>query len=97
MKRLIPLICALSLSTFCFATETSSFKTATGQTIKIGDSLNDLISKIAQSPDSLKTIELKEGDQEVTAVSYDYSIGQTVYTVTVVKEKILKIERNEKS
>ena len=97
MKRLIPFLCALSLSNFCFATETSSFKTATGQTLKIGDSLNDLISKTAQSPDSLKTTELQYGDELVTAIRYDYSIGQTVYTVTVVKEKILKIEINEKS
>ena len=93
MKKYIAFLLLAIFSSLSFANETSSFKTATGQIITIGDSLDDLIAKTAQSPAGLKTTEWKsEGSESVSALSYEYIIGQTVYTITVVKDKILKIE-----
>ena len=92
MKIIIAFFLICAFSSLSFANETSSFKTATGQTITIGDSLDDLIAKTAQSPAGLKTTEWAEGIDTVSALSYEYIIGQTIYTVTVVKDKILKIE-----
>ena len=92
MKIIIAFFLICTFSSLSFANETSSFKTATGQTITIGDSLNDLIAKTAQSPAGLKTSEWTEGNETVSALSYEYIIGQTIYTVTVVRDKILKIE-----
>lgn len=92
MKKLFGVFLICTFSSFSFANETSSFKTATGQTITVGDSLNDLIAKTAQSPTGLKTTEWAEGNGSVAALSYEYIIGQTIYTVTVVRDKILKIE-----
>ncbi|NHB57605.1 hypothetical protein [Acinetobacter shaoyimingii] len=97
MNKLIALIFALSLSTLSYAIETTSFKTGTGQTLAIGDSLNDLIKRIAQSPDALRTVTLNHGGKERSAIIYDYSIGQVIYTITVLDERIIKIEWHNKS
>lgn len=97
MKKLIGVIFALTLSSMCFAVETGSFKTGTGQLVKIGDSLSELIERTAQSPNAVKTIEWKDGDQVVPAMSYDYEVNQMIYTVTVVHDKVLKIEWQDKS
>lgn len=97
MQKIILFICAFSLSSLSFATETSSFKTGTGQTLTIGDSLKDLVKRIAQSPDALRTVTLNREGKNLTAITYDYSIGQVLYTITVLNEQIIKIEWQDKS
>lgn len=83
----------LLISNISFATtETSSFRTSAGQQVVIGDSLNQLISKTGQSPLAIKSTIWTHSDQKLNAMTYNYEIGQMIYSVTVVQEQVLKIE-----
>ncbi|QIO08187.1 hypothetical protein [Acinetobacter lanii] len=94
MKKIMALILALSCSGIVFAsmTETYSFRTATNQTITVGDSLDQLIDRTAQSPQSMKTTAWHEGTNTVNAMQYEYNIGENIYAVTVVNNQVRKIE-----
>lgn len=93
MKKMMALLLGLSLSTLVFAaTETSSFRTVSNQTVALGDSLTQLISRTGQSPSSMKSIVWQDGANSINAMQYDYNIGDNVYSVTVVHEQVRKIE-----
>lgn len=93
MKSVIVLLIAglISFSTFA-SVETSSFRTVSNQTVALGDSLTQLMSRTGQSPTAMRTTPWQEGSTQVNAMQYDYSIGDNIYTVTVVKQQIRKIE-----
>lgn len=55
-----------------------------------------LISKTAQSPSAMKSTTWVHADQKLSAMTYDYEIGQMVYSVTVVHEQVRKIEWQQK-
>lgn len=93
MKKVLALLLGLSLSTLVFATtETSSFRTSSNQTIALGDSLTQLISRTGQSPSAMKSIPWQEGALTINAMQYQYNIGEKIYSVTVVHEQVRKIE-----
>ena len=93
MKSILILLVAglFSFSTFA-KIETSSFKTTSNQTVALGDSLAQLMSRTGQSPSAMRSTPWLDGSNTVYAMQYDYNIGDNVYTVTVVKEQIRKIE-----
>ena len=86
MKKLIALIFILSFSTFSVAsmTETSSFRTSSNQTVALGDSLNQLIDRTGQSPNSIKTTTWQEGTSTINAIEYHYNIGENLYVLTMM-------------
>lgn len=93
IKAILPAVLLWTLSTFSFAaTETYSFKTATNQTVTIGDSIHQLMDRTGQSPSSMKSTSWQEGDQTHQALEYHYHIGENVYAVTVVNNLVRKIE-----
>lgn len=93
MKSLFIFLAAGIISISAFAkTETSSFKTISNQTVTVGDSLNELIDRTGQSPQSMKSTTWQEGQSTMKAMEYEYNIGDNIYSITVVHEKILKIE-----
>lgn len=103
IKKLLWMMTLLSIHTLSFANllgfatiETSSFLTSTGQQVVVGDSLNQLMSKTAQSPSAIKTGTWTHVDQKLNAMIYEYDIGQRLYSVTVVHEQVLKIKWQEK-
>lgn len=93
MKSLVILLVVSLISLNSFAkVETSSFKTKSRQTVAVGDSLVELMSRTGQSPTAMRSTPWQDGSNTVYAMQYDYNIGDNVYTVTVVKEQIRKIE-----
>lgn len=95
MKSLLIFFMTAFFAVSSFAkTEISSFKTATNQTVMLGNSLTQLISRTGQSPSAIKTVawQNNHGDT-VQALQYDYNIGTSIYTITVFEEKIYKIQR----
>lgn len=93
MKSILIFLIAGLFSFLTFASvEMSSFKTASNQTVALGDSLTQLMSRTGQSPTAMRTTPWQEGSNQVNAMQYDYNIGDNIYTVTVVKEQIRKIE-----
>ena len=50
------------------------------------------MSRTGQSPSAMRSTPWLDGSNTVYAMQYDYNIGDNVYTVTVVKEQIRKIE-----
>ncbi len=98
MKKIFCLITLLFVSHLSFAAnEISSFRTSTGQQVIVGDSLNQLISKTAQSPSMMKSTTWLHTDQKLSAMIYDYEIDQTIYSVTVVQDQVRKIESQQKA
>ena len=93
MKSIAILLVAGLLSISAFAkTETSSFKTSSNQTVTVGDSISQLMSRTGQSPTSMKSTSWQEGPNTVNAMQYEYNIGENIYSITVVGEQIRKIE-----
>lgn len=93
MKSLMIFVLTALISISAFAKiETSSFKTASNQTVMIGDSLAQLISRTGQSPSAMKSVPWQSNGNTIYAMQYDYQIGDNIYSVTVVQEQIRKIE-----
>lgn len=93
MKKVLALLLGLSLSALVFATtETSSFRTPSNQTVALGDSLTQLISRTGQSPSAIKSTAWQEGAHTINAMQYEYSIGENIYSVTIVHDQVRKIE-----
>lgn len=78
-------------------TETYSFQTSSNQTISVGDSLSQLIERIGQSPDSMKSTPWQEGAKTINAAQYEYTIGENIYSITVVDHQVRKIEYRKNS
>lgn len=93
MHRILALSLSLFISSFAIAgTSTSAVRTSTGQMINVGDSVSEMMLRIAQSPVSMNSYEMKEGDLTVTASDYTYDIDNVLYTFTVVNNQVRKIE-----
>lgn len=85
--------CSISFATYAQIIETSSFKTPSNQTVAVGDSLEELMSRTGQSPVSIKTSPYINNGSSINAMQYEYSIGDFIYSVTVVNEQVRKIEK----
>lgn len=93
MFRIFTLIFTLLLSNVVFAgTAASSIRTDSGQIVSVGDSMNDMMSRINQSPVSMSSYETKEGELTVTVSDYTYNIDNIRYTFSVVNNQVRKIE-----
>lgn len=93
MNRILALILSLFISSFAFAaTSTSAVRTSSGQIVNVGDTVSEMMMRIAQSPVSMNSYEVKEGDLTVTASDYTYDIDNVLYTLTVINNQVRKIE-----
>ncbi len=93
MFRIFTLIFTLLLSNAVFAgTATSSVRTDSGQIVSVGDSINEMMSRINQSPVSMNSYETKEGELTVTVSDYTYNIDNIRYTFSVINNQVRKIE-----
>lgn len=93
MNRILALILSLFISSFAFAaTSTSAVRTSSGQIVNVGDTASEMMMRIAQSPVSMNSYEVKEGDLTVTASDYTYDIDNVLYTLTVINNQVRKIE-----
>lgn len=93
MHRILVLILSLFISSFAIAgTSTSAVRTASGQMVNVGDTASEMMLRIAQSPVSMNSYEMKEGDLTVTASDYTYDIDNVLYTFTVINNQVRKIE-----
>ena len=93
MNRILALILSLFISSFAFAaTSTSAVRTSSGQIVNVGDTVSEMMMRIAQSPVSMNSYEVKENDLTVTASDYTYDIDNVLYTLTVINNQVRKIE-----
>ena len=93
MHRILALFLSLFISSFAIAgTSTSAVRTSSGQMVNVGDTSSEMILRIAQSPVSMNSYEMKEGDLTVTASDYNYDIDNVLYTFTVINNQVRKIE-----
>lgn len=92
MKFWVVLILACTMSGMSFAdTPTNSFKTSTGQTITIGDQVQDMQKKIDLSPVSMVSTPMNNVPNSPLATVYVYDIVNYRYTITTVNNQIQKI------
>ena len=74
------------------ANETSSILTPEGQLISLGDTFADMQNRLKLSPNSMITREFKEGEKLDLAMDYKYEIENMMYTITIVNDRVRKIE-----
>ena len=92
MKWGIAFICAYLLSGLSFAdTSTSSFRTPTGQTVTIGDQVQDMQKKINLSPTSMVSKPLGTAPDSPMETVYIYEIQNFRYTIRTVNNQIQSI------
>jgi hypothetical protein len=92
LKHLIPIIFLSTISFTHAANETSSIRTPAGQSITLGDSYTDMQNRMDLSPSSMITHELKEGKNHYLAMDYTYEVENMLYTITIVNDRVKKIE-----
>ncbi|WP_296281096.1 hypothetical protein [uncultured Acinetobacter sp.] len=93
MNRILALVISLFISSFAIAgTSTSAVRTSSGQIVNVGDTVSEMMMRIAQSPVSMNSYEVKENDLTVTASDYTYDIDNVLYTLTVINNQVRKIE-----
>lgn len=93
MNRILALVISLFISSFAIAgTSTSAVRTSSGQMVNVGDSVSEMMLRVGQSPVSMNSYEMKEGDLTVTASDYTYDIDNVLYTFTVINNQVRKIE-----
>ncbi len=93
MKSILIFFLAFTCSGLLFAANpTDTLRTSNGQLVTIGNSYTELVKRIDQSPISMHSYIWKEGKKSYTAMDYLYQIENTLYTVTVVNNKVKKIE-----
>ncbi|OTG63003.1 hypothetical protein B9T29_04760 [Acinetobacter sp. ANC 3903] len=91
-KYLIPIMFFSAVSFTHAANETSSIRTPAGQSIILGDSYADMQSRMHLSPSSMITREFKEGKNRYLAMHYTYEVENMLYTITIVNDRVKKIE-----
>lgn len=93
MNRILALVISLFISSFAIAgTSTSAVRTSSGQIVNVGDTVSEMMMRIAQSPVSMNSYEVKENDLTVTASDYTYDIDNVLYTLTIINNQVRKIE-----
>ncbi|WP_425915589.1 hypothetical protein [Acinetobacter sp. TSRC1-2] len=92
LKQLLPFILLTAISFTHAANETFSINTPEGQLISLGDTFTDMQSRLKLSPNSMITRELKEGENRYLAMEYKYEIENMMYTITIVHDRVKKIE-----
>lgn len=91
-KQLIPIMFFSAVSFTHAASETSSIRTPEGQTLSLGDSFADMQNRLHLSPSSMITHELQEGKKHYLAMDYTYEVENMLYTITIVNDRVKKIE-----
>lgn len=95
MKHLTTCLFLISMSCATWAATanpTSSVRTLEGQVVNVGDTFADMEARMKQSPLSVNSTQWKDGKRNVNALNYVYDMGDTVYTITVVKDQVRHIE-----
>lgn len=93
MKSILIFFLSFSYAGLLFAAnQTDTLRTSNGQLVTIGNSYSEFIKRMDQSPLSMHSYPWKEGRNSSTAMDYVYKIENTLYTVTVVNNKVRKIE-----
>lgn len=92
LKYIIPVIFLSVVSFSHAANETSSIHTPSGQSISLGDSYSDMQNRMSLSPNSMSTHEIKEGKNHYLAMDYTYTVENMLYTITIVNDRVKKIE-----
>ena len=93
MKRIIALTLTLFISSVTFAgSSTNTVRATSGQLISVGDSLTEMMTRINQSPISMNSYEVKQGEITITASDYAYDIDNVIYTFTIINNQVRKIE-----
>lgn len=93
MNKFIILMLSFALSSTAFASlQTASFRTKTGQLLKIGDHSTEMVTRLAQSPLVIKSQAWEEGPNLYPALEYTYEINNIIYVITVANDVIKKIE-----
>ena len=92
LKKLLPCILLTAMSFAHAANETSSIRTPEGQLISLGDTFTDMQNRLKLSPNSMITHEFKEGKNLDLAMDYKYEIENMMYTITIVNDRVRKIE-----
>lgn len=92
MKLGIAFIFTCLLSSLSFAdTATSSFKTPSGQTVTVGDQVQDMQKKINLSPVSMVSTPVNHLPDSPLATTYVYEIANYRYTIRAVNNQIQSI------
>lgn len=92
MKLWAVVVLACTLSSFSFAdTSTNSFKTPAGQTVTIGDQVQDMQKKIDLSPISMSSIPISSAPNSPLETVYVYEIANYRYTIRTVNNQIQSI------
>lgn len=93
MKSILIFFLSFSCSGLLFAAnQTDTLRTSNGQLVTVGNNYSDFIKRMDQSPVSMHSYTWNEGKKHSTAMDYVYQIENTLYTVTVVNNKVKKIE-----
>lgn len=95
MKQLMTCIFLISMSCATWATTantTSSIRTLEGQVLNVGDTFADMEARMKQSPLSVNSTIWQDGKKNVHALNYIYDMGDTIYTITVVKDQVRSIQ-----
>ena len=92
LKQLLPCILLTAMSFAHTANETSSILTPEGQLISLGDTFADMQNRLKLSPNSMITREFEEGEKLDLAMDYKYEIENMMYTITIVNDRVRKIE-----
>ena len=92
MKLWAVVVLACTISSFSFAdTSTNSFKTPTGQTVTIGDQVQDMQKKIDLSPISMSSTPINSAPNSPLETVYVYEIANYRYTIRTVNNQIQSI------
>jgi len=92
MKNSLVLVLSLFISNFVYAsTAASTVRTSSGQLVSLGDSYEEMASRINQSPISMRSYETVQVEKMITASDYTYEIENILYTFTVINNQIQKI------
>ncbi|MFW1959355.1 hypothetical protein JW980_12200 [Acinetobacter johnsonii] len=92
MKLWAVVVLACTISSFSFAdTSTNSFKTPGGQTVTIGDQVQDMQKKIDLSPISMSSTPISSTPNSPLETVYVYEIANYRYTIRTVNNQIQSI------
>ncbi len=92
MKLWTVVVLACTISIFSFAgTSTNSFKTPAGQTVTIGDQVQDMQKKIDLSPISMSSTPISSALNSPLETGYVYEIANYRYTIRTVNNQIQSI------
>lgn len=92
-KTAILLLAAAASFSYAHAADVERFVTAERQTITLGDTVEEMQARMKASPMSVNSQALSEGGQKAQlAIDYTYEIENMRYVITVINDRINKIQ-----